>query len=71
MAVSDVNLLLQPTQLTLDDEMKILNGLLTVLDRIRLSWDLILIWATKVAKNFKFDEIMFAVKRTRKWKIFP
>ncbi|XP_047141140.2 uncharacterized protein LOC105850250 [Hydra vulgaris] len=64
MAVNNVSLLLQSTQLTLDDEVKILNGLL--MDRIRLSWDLILIEATEVAKNLKFDKIMFTVKRTRK-----
>ncbi|XP_065684362.1 zinc finger MYM-type protein 1-like [Hydra vulgaris] len=66
MAVNNVSLLLQSTQLTLDDEVKILNGLLMDLDRIRLSWDLILIEATEVAKNLKFDKIMFTVKRTRK-----
>nr|XP_047124269.1 zinc finger MYM-type protein 1-like [Hydra vulgaris] len=66
MAVNNVCLLLQSTQLTLDDEAKILNGLLMDLNRIRLSWDLILIEATEVAKNLKFDKIMFTVKRTRK-----
>ncbi|XP_065663246.1 zinc finger MYM-type protein 1-like [Hydra vulgaris] len=70
MAVNNVSLLLQSTQLTLDDEVKILNSLLMDLDRIRLSWDLILIEATEVAKNLKFDKIMFTVKRTRK-KIIP
>ncbi|XP_065683405.1 zinc finger MYM-type protein 1-like [Hydra vulgaris] len=70
MAVNNVSLLLQSTQLTLDGEVKILNGLLMDLDRIRLSWDLILIEATEVAKNLKFDKIMFTVKRTRK-KIIP
>ncbi|XP_065683438.1 uncharacterized protein LOC136096185 [Hydra vulgaris] len=66
MAVNNVSLLLQSTQLTLDDEVKILNVTLMDLDRIRLSWDLILIEATEVAKNLKFDKIMFSVKRTRK-----
>ncbi|XP_065683974.1 uncharacterized protein LOC124809497 [Hydra vulgaris] len=70
MAVNKVSLLLQSTQLILDDEVKILNGLLMDLDRIRLSWDLILMEATEVAKNLKFDKIMFTVKRTRK-KIIP
>nr|XP_047137555.1 zinc finger MYM-type protein 1-like [Hydra vulgaris] len=64
--INNVSLLLQSTQLTLDDEVKILNVTLMDLDRIRLSWDLILIEATEVAKNFKFDKIMFSVKRTRK-----
>nr|XP_047135424.1 zinc finger MYM-type protein 1-like [Hydra vulgaris] len=68
--INNVSLLLQSTQLTLDDEVKILNSLLMDLDRIRLSWDLILIEATEVAKNLKFDKIMFTVKRTRK-KIIP
>nr|XP_047142963.1 uncharacterized protein LOC124817184 [Hydra vulgaris] len=68
--INNVSLLLQSTQLTLDDEVKILNGLLMDLDRIRLSWDLILIEATEVAKNLKFDKIMFTVKRTQK-KIIP
>nr|XP_047137541.1 uncharacterized protein LOC101241463 [Hydra vulgaris] len=68
--INNVSLLLQSTQLTLDGEVKILNGLLMDLDRIRLSWDLILIEATEVAKNLKFDKIMFTVKRTRK-KIIP
>nr|XP_047144745.1 zinc finger MYM-type protein 1-like [Hydra vulgaris] len=66
MAVNNVSLLLQSTQLTLDDEVKILNGLLMDLDQICLSWDLILIEAAEVAKNLKFDKIMFTVKRTRK-----
>nr|XP_047138991.1 uncharacterized protein LOC124814929 [Hydra vulgaris] len=66
MAVNNVSLLLQSTQLTLDDEVKILIGLLMDLDRIRLPWDLILIEATEVAKNLKFDKIMLTVKRTRK-----
>lgn len=68
-AVNDVSLLLQSTSLNLDDELKLIRGLLNDLQLIRSSWDNILDESKEVAINLGF-ETKFTEKRKRKKKSF-
>ena len=67
-AVNDVSRLLQGTQLTLDEEIKLLKSLLNDLQRIRESWPVLLEEASVVATNLGFEK-SFKQKRLRRSKI--
>ena len=68
-AVNDVNCLLQGTQLTLDEEIRLLKSLLNDLQRIRESWSVLIEEASVVAVNLGFEE-SFMQKRLRRSKIY-
>ena len=68
-AINDVSCLLQDTQLSLDEELRLLTSLLNDLQRIRESWTVILEEAKIVASNLGFEE-SFKEKRQRRCKTF-
>ena len=69
-AVNNASLLLQSRSINLDDEMKIIQGLIEDLRRIRSSWNAILDESKLVAANLGF-ETDFVEKRRRRTKTFP
>ena len=69
-AIHNVSCLLQGTQLTLDEEIRLFALLTSVLHRIRESWSAILDEARTVASNLGFEE-QFKQKRQRKCKALP
>jgi len=68
-AINDVSCLLQGTQLTLDEEIRLFTSLVNDLQRIRESWSTIIEESRIVAVNLGFEE-MFKQKRQRRQKIF-
>ena len=61
--------MLQGTQLTLDEEIRLLKSLLNDLQRIRESWSVLMEEASVVAANLGFEE-SFKQKKLRRSKIY-
>lgn len=55
-AINDVSLLLQSSEITLDEELRLIKSLLNDLKRLRESWDLILQESKLVAHGLGFEE---------------
>ena len=68
-AINDVSILLQKSNITLDKETLLIENLLSDLQRIRNSWEVILQESKLVARNLGSEE-NFKEKRHRKVKTF-
>ena len=68
-AINDVSILLQKSNITLDEETLLIKNLLLGLQRIRNSWEVILQESKLVARNLGWEE-NFKEKRRRKVKTF-